>query len=377
MLALTNDQVRPVSRVLSWPASRPAWRWPPAAFHAARNPGGGQFGFRRGGRTRARLWPPRLAGDHSAGDAGRPGAAGVERRNPARAVTPGPNRRWPATTAPRHFHHRGGRPDRRRGADHRRACGPDRPCRAALGGADAALLLWSWLAGTGMFDASLATHIGGPYGLTAFLTALALAAGARLADAIIPLREIWPQYQKEFSPARFTASAGWARWPVWVFRAPRFSPISPLWRAAPWWRPICFICGRRGMKAAQVIAPSAAAFALVALAAAVTSCCGGLGRKPHRPRRDRRLCRGGRDPAGAGGDRQRRNRGAAFPARLLRRPACWRRRQPKKATTSRAFRQSGPGRHRLGASGRFCARFARPASDPVARSHRHAGAGRA
>ena len=50
------------------------------------------------------------------------------------------------------------------------------------------MLLLSWLAGTGMFDASLATRIGGPYGLSAFLTALALAAGARLADAIIPVR---------------------------------------------------------------------------------------------------------------------------------------------------------------------------------------------
>ena len=38
------------------------------------------------------------------------------------------------------------------------------------------MLLLSWLAGTGMFDASLATAIGGPYGLSAFLTALALAA---------------------------------------------------------------------------------------------------------------------------------------------------------------------------------------------------------
>ena len=63
------------------------------------------------------------------------------------------------------------------------------------------LLLWSWLAGTGMFDASLATHIGGPYGLTAFLTALALAAGARLADAIIPVRDIWPAREKHFHRA--------------------------------------------------------------------------------------------------------------------------------------------------------------------------------
>src|ERR1700761_7177539 len=41
------------------------------------------------------------------------------------------------------------------------------------------LLLWSWLASTGMFDASLSTHIGGPYGLTAFLTTLALVGGMR------------------------------------------------------------------------------------------------------------------------------------------------------------------------------------------------------
>src|ERR1700722_10660924 len=60
------------------------------------------------------------------------------------------------------------------------------------------LLLWSWLSGTGMFDASLATHIGGPYGLSALLTALALAAGARLADAIIPLRDVFPRYQTAF-----------------------------------------------------------------------------------------------------------------------------------------------------------------------------------
>src|SRR5580692_11716392 len=66
-----------------------------------------------------------------------------------------------------------------------------------------ALLLWSWLAGTGMFDASLATHIGGPFGLTAFLTALALAAGARLADAIIPMRETWPRQERKFRIALY------------------------------------------------------------------------------------------------------------------------------------------------------------------------------
>jgi len=57
-------------------------------------------------------------------------------------------------------------------------------------------LLLSWLSGTGMFDGNLATRIGGPYGLSAFLTALALAAGVRLADAISPVAETLPRYRK-------------------------------------------------------------------------------------------------------------------------------------------------------------------------------------
>src|ERR1700742_575592 len=60
------------------------------------------------------------------------------------------------------------------------------------------LLLLSWLSGTGMFDANIATRIGGPYGLSAFLTILALAAGARLADASIPLRATRPKNEKLF-----------------------------------------------------------------------------------------------------------------------------------------------------------------------------------
>ena len=44
------------------------------------------------------------------------------------------------------------------------------------------LLLLGWLSGTGMFDASIATRIGGPYGLSAFLT---------IAGAVRPARG-WP-----------------------------------------------------------------------------------------------------------------------------------------------------------------------------------------
>ena len=137
------------------------------------------------------------------------------------------------------------------------------------------MLLWSWLAGTGMFDASLATHIGGPYGLTALLTALALAAGARLADAIIPLREVLPSRVKQFRYALyFLCGLGIASY-LGVPGATLVTDtlIVPGSAAVAGY---LFICGRRGMRAAQVIAPSAAAFALVALAAAITS-LGGLG----------------------------------------------------------------------------------------------------
>ena len=56
------------------------------------------------------------------------------------------------------------------------------------------LILLERLSETGLFDGSLATGVGGPYGLTAMFAAFSLAAGARLADAIVPLREIWPRH---------------------------------------------------------------------------------------------------------------------------------------------------------------------------------------
>jgi diguanylate cyclase (GGDEF)-like protein len=136
-------------------------------------------------------------------------------------------------------------------------------------------LLWAWLAGTGMFDASLATRIGGPYGLSAFLTALALAAGARLADAIIPIREIWPTREKLFHRCLygliFLGLAAYLGLPGATVVTDILIVLGSLVVAA-----YLVYCGRRGVKAAQVVAPSAAAFALVALAAAVTA-LGGLG----------------------------------------------------------------------------------------------------
>ncbi len=135
------------------------------------------------------------------------------------------------------------------------------------------LLLWAWLASTGMFDASMSTHIGGPYGLTAFLTILALAAGAKLADAIIPVRERFPKREKQFRYSLFAACGlGALAW-LGVPGATILTDIVVVTGSAGIAAYLLF-SGRRGSKAAQVIAPSAAAFALVALAAAVTSISG-------------------------------------------------------------------------------------------------------
>ncbi|HKY19283.1 MAG TPA: GGDEF and EAL domain-containing protein [Rhizomicrobium sp.] len=137
------------------------------------------------------------------------------------------------------------------------------------------LLLFSWLSGTGMFDASIATRIGGPYGLSAGLTALALAAGARLANAIIPVREIWPKREKLFHRAIYglIILGGLA-----YLGVPGATLLTDIAIVAGSLAVAVYLvyCGRHGHKAAQVIAPSAAAFALVALAAAVMA-IGGLG----------------------------------------------------------------------------------------------------
>jgi diguanylate cyclase (GGDEF)-like protein/PAS domain S-box-containing protein len=137
------------------------------------------------------------------------------------------------------------------------------------------MLLAAWLSGTGMFDASIATRIGGPYGLSAFLTALALAAGARLANAIIPFREIWPGREKLLYRGIYGLIAlgllAYLGVPAGVLLTDIAIVTGSIGIAV-----YLIYCGRRGHKAAQVIAPSALAFALVALAAAVIA-VGGLG----------------------------------------------------------------------------------------------------
>jgi len=137
------------------------------------------------------------------------------------------------------------------------------------------MLLFSWLAGTGMFDASLTLPYGGPYGLSAFLTVLALAAAMRLANAIIPVRDIFPRHQRRYDLATVgligLGALAYVGVPGATLLADILVVLGSLAVAA-----YLVYCGRRGHKAAQVVAPSAGAFALVAVAAAVIA-VGGFG----------------------------------------------------------------------------------------------------
>ena len=132
------------------------------------------------------------------------------------------------------------------------------------------LVLLARLAGTGMFDMSLATHVGGPYGLTAFFSGLALAAGARLANNLVPLKMLWPRAEHRFY---------WG-----VIALAILSVFAYL--GVPGATVLTYACvvlgtaaitvylvhrGRYGVRAARVIAPGAAVFALVALAAALST----------------------------------------------------------------------------------------------------------
>jgi diguanylate cyclase (GGDEF)-like protein/PAS domain S-box-containing protein len=136
-------------------------------------------------------------------------------------------------------------------------------------------VLLARLAATGMFDASLATRVGGPYGLIAMFSGLALAAGMRLADTIVPVSVAWP------------SSARWLHRGLIALVV--ISLLAYLGLPGATDAIDCAIVigtagitaylvhrGRYGAQVARVLAPSAAVFALVALAAALTA-TGALG----------------------------------------------------------------------------------------------------
>jgi EAL domain-containing protein (putative c-di-GMP-specific phosphodiesterase class I) len=137
------------------------------------------------------------------------------------------------------------------------------------------LVLFARLAGTGMFDASLSTPFGGPYGLSALLACLALASGALLADAVVPLNELWPGAERTF---RISVMAMVVLGVFSFVGLPGAIDISDAVLVLGTSAIAVYLVhrGRSGSLAARVLSPSAAVFALVALASAVTT-LGGFG----------------------------------------------------------------------------------------------------
>mgnify|MGYP001552298747 CR=1 FL=1 len=137
------------------------------------------------------------------------------------------------------------------------------------------------VATTGMLDSGWITAVGGPYGLQALFAGLALAAGARLADVVAPMEDAFPWAVPYFrwgllglcglSLLAFVGFPGatFLLDPVVVFGTGGVA--SYLVHE-----------GRRGVQGARVIAPSAAVFALVALAGAVAA-LGGFRDNPMAP----------------------------------------------------------------------------------------------
>jgi diguanylate cyclase (GGDEF)-like protein len=143
--------------------------------------------------------------------------------------------------------------------------------RAPLWAATAlGLVLLSRLAATGMFDASLATRVGGPYGLTAAFAGLALAAGARLANAAAPVTGLWPRAGRPFHLGVLGLAVISA---LAYLGAPAATDLTYLCVVLGSGALAAYLvhCGGRGVRAARMLAPSATVFALVTLAGTLST----------------------------------------------------------------------------------------------------------
>ncbi|HJW42482.1 MAG TPA: GGDEF and EAL domain-containing protein [Rhizomicrobium sp.] len=132
------------------------------------------------------------------------------------------------------------------------------------------LVLLERLSETGLFDASLATAVGGPYGLMAMLAGWSLAAGAMLADAIVPLHDSWPSLVQRF---RLTL-AGICLIALFAYLGiPGMAVLSDtlVVLGMPAIAAYLVYCGRQGAQAARVASPSALVFSLVVLASAIAT----------------------------------------------------------------------------------------------------------
>jgi len=140
-------------------------------------------------------------------------------------------------------------------------------------------VLLAQLASSGMFDAVGTGGVGGPYGITAMLAGLTLVAGLQLADTIAPFETRFPPGVLRWATIGLVALSAFAL--VGVPGAMLLTEIVVVVGTAliaAW----LVHEGLAGAQAARVAAPSAAVFAIVTCAAAV-SALGGLQSSPAAP----------------------------------------------------------------------------------------------
>ncbi|MGD0142789.1 MAG: EAL domain-containing protein [Rhizomicrobium sp.] len=143
------------------------------------------------------------------------------------------------------------------------------------------LVFLTRLGETGMFDAGWATVVGGPYGFSAMLAGLAVAAGIRLADTIAPIENLWPNRRRWFDRG-LVAFLGIS---VLAFLGfPGAALLTGIAVVVGTASIAAYLVhsGRLGQQAARVAAPSAAVFALVTAAAAIAT-LGGFQDNPAAP----------------------------------------------------------------------------------------------
>ncbi|HEX2592286.1 MAG TPA: EAL domain-containing protein, partial [Rhizomicrobium sp.] len=131
-------------------------------------------------------------------------------------------------------------------------------------------LLAARLSETGMFDTSLATAVGGPYGLTAFFAGLALAAGIRLVDIVAPFEAAWAPMHR-YTRLMLYGVLGLALLAFLGVPVATVAMEAVVLFGTSGLAAYLVHRGRAGVLPARVIAPSATIFSLVALAAAVTT----------------------------------------------------------------------------------------------------------
>ncbi|MDE2631314.1 MAG: EAL domain-containing protein, partial [Alphaproteobacteria bacterium] len=142
-------------------------------------------------------------------------------------------------------------------------------------------ILLARLTAIGLFDGSLVTRIGGPYGLTALFAGLALAAGLKFVDTVAPVERAWP------------GSRRYLHWSLYGLLAISVLAYLGIPAATLVTNILIFVSigailayfiyrGGRGCQPARVLTPSAALFAMLAVATAFAA-LGGFGNTPLSP----------------------------------------------------------------------------------------------